>query len=272
MNMKVLYSFNQKGDGIANEDICGFTKDAAWVIDGATDVFNLNALGKNNEVNWYVNELHKLLYRNFTSEKIKIVDGIQKSVKELYLRLKSIPNLSEVPTYKLPTYTIAAIGIGNNIMDYYVLGDSSIAYLHDKEVHLLTDTRVSKFSIINRQKLKDFRINYDDMVPPLSLFQETRMKANAKDGYPIGTIDGEGLSFGISGTIYLSKGDKILLYTDGFKDYFKKNEGVIKKFFTENAIKEEIAKMYEFLKNPEEYKKNPRPKMIDDASLLLISI
>ena len=63
MNMKVLLSFSQKGDGAVNEDVCGFTEDSAWVIDGATDVFNINALGKENEVNWYVNELNKLLFQ-----------------------------------------------------------------------------------------------------------------------------------------------------------------------------------------------------------------
>lgn len=271
--MKVLFSFNQKGDGVVNEDVCGFTRDAAWIIDGATDVFNTNALGKENEVNWYVNELHKLLLQNFTCETNEISDNIQKSVRELYQQLVLIPKLSEVPVYKLPTFTIASIRIGaNNIMHYYILGDSSIAYIHDEEVHTLTDTRVSRFSRINRQKLRKLQIDSGNVTPPLSLFQETRMKANAIDGYPIGTIDGDGLDLGITGSICLSKGDRIIIYSDGFKDYFRENKGVIREFFTEVTINNEIAKMYEYLRNPEEFRKRPRPKMIDDASLLLIEI
>ena len=272
--MKVLFSFNQKGDGVVNEDVCGFTKDAAWVIDGATDVFNTNDIDKKHEVHWYVNELNKLLFHNFSCEETDgISDNLQKSVRELYQQLILIPKLSEVPVYKLPTFTIALIRIGaNNIMHYYILGDSSIVYTHGEQFHLLADTRVSVFSRINRQKLKKHQNNSANVTPPLSLFQETRMKANAIDGYPIGTIDGEGLNFGISGTICLSQGDRIILYSDGFKDYLSENKGAIQNFFTEDAINNEITKMYEYLRNTEEFRKKPRPKLIDDATLLLIEI
>lgn len=271
--MKVLFSFSQKGDSAVNEDVCGFTKDVAWVVDGATDVFKLNTLGKENEVYWYVNELQNKFKKIFNSETSNLIDGIQKSVKELYQELMTVPGLAEIPIYKLPTYTVAAIKINaDNIMEYYILGDSSIAYIHDGKHYLLEDTRVSKFSLLNRKKLKEYYAGPKKVNSPLRIFQKTRAKANAKNGYPIGTINGEGLSSGLTGKISLSKGDKVIIFSDGFKDYFSENREAINKFFTADLISAEIDKMYDFLNNIDKFQNNPRPKKIDDASLLLMEI
>lgn len=271
--MKVLYYFNRKGDGLSNEDVCGFTSDAAWVIDGATDVFKQNAIGKDNEVQWYVRELQRRIYNSFISDEGEILDVMQQSVKGLYNELLDIPGLSSVPIYKLPTFTIASVRIVNdNVLKYYILGDSSIAYYHNKELVVLTDTRLSKYSLINRRKLKENKITSKNISVPFKIFQEIRQKANAPDGYPIGTIDGSGLYKGYSGEVCLSQGDRVIVYSDGFKDFFYEKPQEIYEFFDTETIEKSIERMYVFLSNPEEYDNNPRPKKIDDASLILLEI
>ena len=56
------------------------------------------------------------------------------------------------------------------------------------------------------------------------------------------------------------------------KAYFSENREAINKFFTADLISAEIDKMYDFLNNIDKFQNNPRPKKIDDASLLLMEI
>ena len=55
--MKNIYSFCKKGDNLKNEDVFGYCDNYAWVIDGATDVFERKILGIEHDVAWYVNKL-----------------------------------------------------------------------------------------------------------------------------------------------------------------------------------------------------------------------
>ena len=271
--MRILYSFSQKGDREVNEDVCGFTKNCAWVVDGATDVFKLQTFREKYEVNWYVNELHKKLKNNFCIDNVDIHWIIKQSVKALYDELVSEYSFSSIPVYKLPTFAIAAVRINeDNTMNYYILGDCSIVYVHNHRICSLKDRRLNQFSQINRQKIKDYQKAHGISFPPNHLFQEIRGKANSPDGYPIGSIDGTGLDKGLTGTIELFPDDKVLIYSDGFEDYFISNPDIENRFLREDLLPNEIEKMYDYLKDLNEFLSNPRPRRIDDASLILLSV
>lgn len=269
--MKLQYIFSRKGDSKANEDICGYANHLAWVIDGATDVFQHKTFGKENEVYWYVNKLqNKLMHNNI--QNMEPFEILTLFVKQLYEELSQTYNLKSVSSYILPTFAVAMIAVKNNTLSYYVIGDCSIAYLHNNSIHYIKDERIEKFSLFNKNKIKTYMNNLNESCPPLTLFQETRRKANSREGYPIGTIDGKGLKNGITGKIKLDKNDKIIIYSDGFTDFISKKPEVILNLFDKRTIEAEIEKMYGFLRDQQEYLANPRAKKIDDCSILLLEV
>lgn len=273
--MKVLYEFSRKGDGQANEDICGNCGSVAWVIDGATDVFQKGTFCTKHEVAWYVDQLNEQIIADCSRKSTLAINPnvlIENATLTLYERLQNDYDLHNVEDYMLPTFAVAMFCLKNNTLCYYMLGDCSISYMHNGEIVSLRDKRIEKFSKNNRKKLKQYLDKTNSRNAPLSLYQETRTKANTGDGYPIGMISGRGLSQGIMGEVNLSKGDKILIYSDGFLDYMNNNEFALSRFFECDKIEDEIAKMHEFLNDSDEYANRPRPKKIDDSTLMLLEV
>ncbi len=270
--MRVIYEFCKQGESVANEDACGYKSFYAWVIDGATDVYNMNTLKKPNEVSWYVKRLNKKLkaeagIRDDTNERI-----ISYAIKELYEELNGDGLLESVPDYTLPTFAISMIKVKNQILNYYLLGDCTIAILHNHKIITLKDERVREYSIYNRKKIKKYIDNHPNENVPKELFQETRKKANREDGYPIGMINGKGITDGILGEIDVFERDRILIYSDGLLDYISAHQNALESFFDEEKIPDELERMYEFLSNNANYSKSPRPKKVDDSTLLLLEV
>ena len=273
--MKVLYKFSRKGDGLANEDICGNCNQFAWVIDGATDVFQKGTFYTEDEVAWYVRQLNEQITSVCSTQVTQASDPkalIKRATLALYEHLQNDYDLNNVQDYMLPTFALAMFCLKGKTMCYYLLGDCTISYMHNGKILSLRDKRIEKFSKDNRKKLKEYLHKTNSTNVPLSLYQETRMKANTEGGYPIGMVSGRGIGKGITGEVSLTKGDKILIYSDGFLDYINNNEFALNGLFDCEKIEEEISRMYEFLNDSNEYANRPRPKKIDDSTLMLLEV
>ena len=224
-------------------------------------------------MNWYVGQLQQeLLQTCAASNSDDLKQLLEEAVGALYRHLMDKYDLSDVKDYMLPTYAVAMIAVENNKMKYYVLGDCSISYTHEGKMNSIRDERIKDFSADNRKKLKSFIQKTNSTDVPLSLYQETRMKANAENGYPIGMVTGKGLGQGIMGEIDLSHGDRVLIYSDGFLDYMNHDTLSLERFFNPQEIESEITSMYEYLGDTGEYKEKPRPKKMDDSTLLLLEV
>lgn len=272
--MKIIFNYCEKGDGKINEDVVGSIGNCFWVIDGATDVFFKHHLQKENEVYWYVQELDKYLKTKYLEDR-SLEFNLKNAVDLLYKNIASnIP--SDVPEYELPTFAIAMIkaeqALDSTKVSYYILGDCSISCIYNNKITTITDRRITEFAKLNREKLKANSLDPRTDKKAQDIYRETRKNANQKNGYPIGSVRGAGIKKGKQGEFFLSKGDKILILSDGFHDYLTSNPSCMKDFLNEQKINKAINEMNSFLQDEKEYKKTMRPKLIDDRSALLLKV
>lgn len=271
--MRELFVFCEKGDGEVNEDVCGMCGSFAWVIDGATDVFHQKALFQKHEVSKYVNALNeRILQYAHLYQPTELRELLNDAIQSLYADLNQRGKLTNIQEYKLPMFTIAIVSVFENTLRYAILGDCFISYLteHNHRVEMITDTRITKFSKHNREKLKAYYTNSDSTIDMQEVYQNTRKNANAPNGYPIGSVRGSGLMDALTGTILLPDHARFLICSDGLLDYFQNNADGNLQFFELETIHAEIKKMKQFLSDDRRFRLAPRPKKKDDCTIMLM--
>ena len=253
-----------------NEDTAGHLGSCAWVIDGATDVFSDRKSGNAISVSRYVKLLQTFIEHHCREER-SLEEILRSAVKELYQQLlQEDESIAKAPEYQLPTFAVAMIRILNHSMEYYVLGDCVISYLAGGKISWIRDERISAFSKYNREQMKKNSLDPRNNSSAREIYRNTRRKANAPDGYYIGSMRGSGLQMGLSGSLPLDPGDRVILFSDGFLDYLNDNPEKIRCFFAADSLRREISLVKEYLENDQIYLKELRPKQIDDRSILLL--
>lgn len=271
--METQFVYCKKGEGLVNEDFCGYSGHFAWVIDGATDVFQRNCLFEANEVCRYVSFLNSTLHMLAGKYKPdQLVPFVSDAVSTVFRELDIEKKAKEIPEYMLPTYSMAVVAAEGEKLFYFILGDCFISFQTRSGIRLLIDERIDKFSKHNRALLKEYYAKNKQMPESLLIYQETRAKANAPDGYPIGSVQGSGISNAVIGTVRLTDGQKFLICSDGFLDYFRLDDANIERFFSLNSVDNEISAMKAFLTDEKRYYAEIRPKRIDDCTLMLLEI
>ncbi|MCR5824188.1 MAG: hypothetical protein K6G60_07150 [Lachnospiraceae bacterium] len=217
--MKVVYKGLIKGDGLENEDICDSCGNVFWVIDGATDLFGLNLFSTVDDVAYYVKHLNENIKKH-CYENAELSDIIKESVVDTNRELLLSINYTE--TYKLPCFAIAMARIQNNVFDYYVLGDCTIAIRDEEGVRKITDDRIGTFSKKNVGQLSQLIQNGEySKEREIEIYRLTRSCMNKKDGYWIGSCDPVGIVHGVSGKLAINKKTSYLAYTDGLAEAFE---------------------------------------------------
>ena len=69
-----------------------------------------------------------------------------------------------------------------------------------------------------------------------------------------------------------AKGQRFIVCSDGFLDYFRLNGENNKNFFHLRSLHKEIFSMKAFLSDEEQYKAEMRPKKIDDCTFMLMEV
>lgn len=217
--MQVYYSTTQKGDGAENEDCLGFLGNTFWVIDGATDVFDHHYFSESDDTAWYVRELNKSILNHIDSG-LGLREILINAVKQIKCAVeREHPHIKKVNGWELPSFAIAMGRIKDSCFEYYVLGDCGIYLFTGKEDQIITDTRISSISQINRDNLANaLEDNINDQGEK-QIYQKTRMLMNQEDGYWIGSLDGKGLEHAIEGKIKVDRAYmRCLCYSDGFSE------------------------------------------------------
>lgn len=216
--MEILKAITRKGDRMENEDSFGYTDNALWVIDGATDLFNLG-LFEGDDVAFYVKKLNDEIKSQYNE-----TDSLKQIIKQAILSLNNKINLNikQYETYKYPSFAIAMVRFVDDKLEYLVLGDCTVLIDTGIEILNFTDTRISAFSKYNKQKIKEMKskgiFNKEN---ELSLFQSTRTMMNTENGYWIGSIDPVGLEHALVGEISANRNTKVICCTDGFFEAFE---------------------------------------------------
>ena len=215
------YSVCQQGSAQYNEDRIGRTEHCAWVIDGATDLFRLDLTGPNTDVSFTADALSRVLAadaEHFQS----LAELLKQAVAAVRRRFPEEGRcLDRYPEYMQPHFAMALCREEAGSLHCLVLGDCCLALEHAGSRTWLTDRRLDLFNRRNREGLKQLRSrDQDSSSHELAVYQETRKYANAPDGYWIGSLSGTGLPHAVQETLPLADGDRILLCSDGFTEYF----------------------------------------------------
>lgn len=216
--MEILISKAIQGTSKENEDVIGFTKNYCWVIDGATDLFNCKEkIGLS--VSEYVDLLSQEIKINCTNNK-SLTDILINSINNLNSSILKFSDLDEDIFAKLPTFAFIFCRSINNKFEYLILGD---CYLVINNNIIITDNRISNFSAYNKNKINTLlkTVSNDNLeTERLKIFQETRLKANKPDGYPIGSLDPQSVYAALFGTI--EDIEYFQLMSDGYFKYYDK--------------------------------------------------
>jgi hypothetical protein len=272
--MKKIYSFSEKGTAQFNEDIIGTFQNVAWVIDGATPIFNKNYISDKNDVVWIVSEINNWI-PNFIRDNRTLEEILLKTVNKVYeIALGMNGKLAEVPAYELPTFTIIMTRMIHNQLEYYVLGDCGMLINTKGKIQYITDNRIEKFSINNQESIRQIQSSnaLDKDARILSRLQETRKLLNKKEGYWVGSLDAKGIVHGITGIIEIKQDARFLCFSDGYARLFELYHLTDVSYFSFelDSIKDTIRQVRETEESDRECLKYPRAKKSDDLSVILI--
>lgn len=242
-----------KGDGILNEDVIGFHFNVYWVIDGATQLFDDEYCEMSGGVYWLVNKVNRLL-PSFINNEDSLKTILTKVLQEVKKSIDYYEDIEDL--YKLPSFAITMIRVHEDYLEYYALGDCGLVVdgLH------IVDARLMHYS--NAKKVEYAHLE------PLELCQKIREGLNVD--YWIGTIDGLGISKGLTGIVPIHKDSKIMLYTDGLLKVLEYNQLNLHQVGIDfTTIKELVA--YTFLKH-DDLKAKDSLKLLDDTSAICIEL
>ena len=271
--MKNLFVYYEKGDGLVNEDVYGHSGQFAWVIDGATDVFGISNIFVEHDVSNYVTCLNRAISDIACDySPCQIGQLVEDALHSVYCDLDIDKKAGDIPEYMQPTFAIAMVAASDETIYYLILGDCFISFPSKSGFDLLIDDRISRFSKRNRRKLRAFFQKNNRMPDSPEIYQHTRSKANAQDGYPIGSVRGTGIPFAKSGSFHMKQGQRFIICSDGFLDYYRINSANNINFFSLSSIQKEIDAMNSFLSDDAVFFSNLRPHRTDDRTLMLMEV
>lgn len=267
--MKVLFKYCKQGNGEFNEDAILTTSKLSCVIDGATDVYLDEHPQLRGIVNEYVNEIIESL-DEMNKEEMTLKDIVKTSLINTYHKLNSKYDLDAYMEYELPTFSIACIKENKNEYEYLVLGDCFLVFSIQEHIQMIEDRRIRIFSKHNRDEMKGLNLDPRCNKESLEVYKNTRKKANSNSGYPIGSVSGTGIDEAICGTVKKDNVNGILLFSDGFIDYFNSIKIEYKELFDEKYLSNIIKQSDMYYSDNEMYMEQLRPKQCDDRSIIMM--
>lgn len=214
--IKFKYIESIKGSSKENEDVASFYNNYCWIIDGATDVFETT-----NKIGFSVSEFVRKVSSELPSvcdDRKSLEDILRSVISKVSLQFLGSLNFSEDFFAKLPTFSFVFCREIDSRFEYLIIGDCYLIY-NEK---IITDNRISKFSKSNRLKLEKSMLELGTLTEEkrLTIFRNTRLKANKHDGYPIGSMNPNSIKSALKGSISLSKIKRFLIMSDGYFAFY----------------------------------------------------
>lgn len=263
-----------RGSGGQNEDAMGYAGNLAWVIDGASAVFDERFFAPSDSA-FLANELDDALRHHvqetdeYFLEKeslTSIVGTCLGTVKDNAMRLN--PSYGMAPSYKLPTCAIGIVRVLGLKLEYYFLCDCNLLVEHQDPI---TDPRFQYVSRHNRTLIRQLGIG-NDQKAKLAVYQATRKTLNTGDGYWVGSLDAQGVAHGITGEVSLREGQTFALYTDGFAEYFTEAKLKPQRWNpSPSAALEALQVLTHNASRDPTGTETSRPKGLDDSTIILMT-
>lgn len=261
MKTRIIYS--EKGTARYNEDRVGSYRNVAWVIDGATPLFQETYLSEDNDVVWLVETLHKWL-PHFIRDEESLEEILSRTLAHVEQEALGLyPGLGDIAAYALPTFTVAMVRLSGGRLEYYVLGDAGVLAALPDGILWMTDDRLE---VMSR------RVRQEAVADKPVLLQAIRQKLNTAEGYWIGSIDGAGIPHGYAGEMKVEPGTRVMCVSDGYSRLFELFDWIEAEQLKldDASVKATVAKVREIEMADAEGVRFPRAKCHDDLSVVLV--
>ncbi len=247
--MKIRNICSIQGTAMENEDALGNIENYFWIIDGATDLYD-----SKKSIGYSVSEITHLL-----SEKLKVYCNEKESLKTIFQNaIKEVRDIiglndsNHEEYYKLPTFAFIIARLSQRKLEYLILGDC-VMLVNDEQ---LTDHRVDRLFDLGKNEIENSKKGLN-VLNKKEILQKIRGLANTEKGYWIGSLDDSSIEHALYGNLEVT-GDKIVLMSDGFYDYYSQN--ITKSFEELIVMRKESTEL------------DPIYGKKDDASILVVEL
>ncbi len=206
----------------ANQDRCGFTKEAMWVIDGAMNLDTIAVSPGGDDAEWIAASLHEFLLDVDWSAYASTIDVLKDASRQMSEQYAGWVAESPIKPATFPSATLAIVRRLNDSLEYAILGDCSITVID--RVNLteayLTTYDFAPFETAVIKELAGLIKQGMSFAEARTGVQETlvrnRSKMNRLDGYWVFSLDPDALDNAEHGTIEVSGCLDLILASDGF--------------------------------------------------------
>jgi hypothetical protein len=267
-----------------NEDIATIHNNSAWVMDGATGLYNKNLVDKDSDAKWFVDEWNEYLFGNIENWNKSLKEIIKKGISIIKNKYYNLVDENTIEPLAFPSSGIALVRWYDNKLEYLVLGDCTFMYkdkqglvksFKDYKLEQLDGEVISHINkLINGENISLLEARQKSM----DMLIKNRLLKNTSEGYWILGFNESAADNCITGTIDLFEENEyeILLTTDGFYALIDKykytNESDIYKLLKDNTLNDLYQKIREIECSDESGIKYPRLKKSDDASAVYLRV
>jgi len=259
-----------------NDDACGFARDRAWVIDGATDLHDAPLTGAASDAGWIAHFANAYFHGAEGGDLIMALRGASAAAAESF---RSIAQARAIEGWRSPMASVLMIEARDGAVSGADLGDCRVFALDaDDETHLVGgpgDAGDNESKLASQQT---------DAAKPL--LQRTQTIARLRRGRArLNQPGAPHWAFGLdpacadharTWTIPLKRGARLLLMTDGFAALTDRYDAYGPGDLVQAALSRGLQELGRELRQIEAADasgaKHPRFKASDDATALLMRL
>jgi hypothetical protein len=199
-----------------NDDACGFVRDCAWVIDGATDLDNAPLSGAKSDASWVAHFINSYFHGRAADRDLRrLIEGASVAARENFLRAAGGP---PVERWKWPIASLLVCAEHDDQIVGLHLGDCRVFALGDDGAlleggpaasHAVDETKLAASQIDTGKPLLD-RSN------TISMLRTMRASLNQPGAAWTFSLDPQCAHHASMWTLKLHRPAHILLASDGF--------------------------------------------------------
>ena len=265
-----------------NEDYAYVCDDFGFVIDGASNITGEHYSKFETDAKWYAQEFGKYLekaLKDYDKTLLEIMKEGVKTVTQKYIKLTCGAKVIDMPSACVSAFRLNK---SKASLDYFVLGDSGIAFYKNGKVVDITDSILPKLdnfdieTMIRLAKEKNISVLAARKLVDNQILKK-RLTKNQPNGYWIMCDDVNACDHAFMGEVKFSNVDDVLLYTDGFSQiwntiFIHKLEDVFKLLNSGKTLEMLYQELHKEQENDPVCNKFPRFKKSDDTSAVFMKI
>lgn len=268
------------GSGV-NEDRVGQARRAAWVLDGATGLTDDSFTDAASDGAWFVDRFDRALSATVTDVERSLSEIVTECIETVASDFAALVSEDDVDDAALPSGALALARWDETSLEYFVLGDCSLAVAHEDELvtHFGEGPRELDDEVVREMQslLTEQGYSYGEAREAVSdtLAAHRRLK-NEPDGYWTLGLEPDAVDHATIGSHPRSTIEDACLFSDGFEpivetyDLFR-DWGTAMDYVRENGPVRTVRILRAVEESDPNCTRYPRLKPSDDAGFVLLS-